>query len=245
VTLTRATSSQPPQLTCPSNTITNTAPGLCSQTVTFSAGVVSGIPQPILTYRLAGLPITSPFVFPVGTNTVTVTATNGVPPDATCSFTFVVRDTEPPTISCSTNITVMAAGACPLSVDFATNAFDNCSLASLEASPASGSAFPVGITSVNVTARDASGNTNTCSFLVTVMFGPSPRLNILPASNQNVVLSWPASNGCYQLQYLSTFINPSALNAWQTYSGPLTTNGGFLHVTNNVATGNQFYRLRY
>ena len=245
VTLTRATPSQPPQVSCPSNIITNVAPGLCSQTVAFSAAIVTGIPQPVVTYSLAGLPITSPFVFPAGTNIVTVTATNGVPPDATCSFAVIVRDNIPPTVTCSTNITVTAAGACPVIVHFGTSASDNCSLPWVEASPPSGSAFPVGNTSVNVTVTDASGNTNTCSFLVTVLAGPSPELKILRNGNQNLVLSWPASNGCYQLQSVSTFVNPSALNAWQTYSGPLTTNGGFVHATNNAANGNQFYRLRY
>ena len=103
----------------------------------------------------------------------------------------------------------------------------------------------MGDTSVKVTATDASGNTNTCSFLVTVLAGPAPELTILRDSSQNVLLSWPESNGCYQLQYTSTFLSPPLSNDWLTYSGALTTNGGFVRVTNNAAVGNQFYRLLY
>jgi len=176
---------------------------------------------------------------------VAVTAINGLPQIATCSFAVVVNDTEAPTINCPTNVTVTAAGACPAIVNFAPSATDNCLLANLDVSPPSGSAFPVGETSVKVTATDASGNTNTCSFLVTVLGGPTPELKILRGSNQNVVLYWPESNGCYQLQYVPTFVHPPASNAWLTYSGPLMTNGGFIRITNNSASGNQYYRLRY
>src|SRR5262249_30027214 len=43
-----------------------------------------------VTYKLGANLIASPYAFPAGTNTVTVTATNGVPPDKTCSFTVTV-----------------------------------------------------------------------------------------------------------------------------------------------------------
>ena len=234
----------PPQVTCPPNVTTNTAPGLCSRTIAFNA-VGIGTPQPTVSYTLAGLPIASPYAFPAGTNTIVLTATNGVQPDAACSFIIVVEDNEPPMVTCPTNLTVTAAGACPVAVHFVASMSDNCSLASLDASPPSGSAFSVGETAVKVTATDTSGNTNICSFLVTVLAGPAPELTILRDISQNVMLSWPASNSCYQLQYISSFINPALSNAWLTYSGPLTTNGGYVRATNNAASGNQFYRLSY
>jgi hypothetical protein len=245
VTLTRLEPQEPPQVTCPPNVTTNTAPGFCSQGVAFSATFSTGIPQPTVTYRLAGFPIWSPYFFPAGTHTVVVTASNGVPPEATCSFTVVVLDNEAPTVTCPSNVIVTAAGACPVTVNYNASATDNCSSVNLNINPPSGTAFSVGNTSVAVTAMDPSGNTNTCSFLVTVLAGPAPGLKILRASNQNVVLAWPASNACYQLEYATSFVNPPASNAWLTYSGPSTTNGGFVLVTNSAAIGNQFYRLRY
>jgi autotransporter-associated beta strand protein len=242
VTLTHV---EPPQVTCLPDVTTNAAPGLCSQTIAFIATINTGIPMPTVSYKLAGLPIVSPYGFPVGTNTIVVTATNGVPPDATCSFTVIVRDNEAPTVTCPSNVTVTAAGACPVTVNYEATAADNCSVASLSVNPPSGSTFPVGDTSVKLVATDASGNTNTCSFLVTVLAGPAPELTLLRGNGQNVVVSWPASNACYELQYVSSFIQPPGSNAWLTYSGPLTTNGGFLRVTNSAASGNQYYRLRY
>src|SRR4030095_3657494 len=48
---------------------------------------------------------------------------------------------------------------------------DNCSVSSVVCSPASGSIFPVGTTTVTCTATDSSGNTATCSFTVNVFNG--------------------------------------------------------------------------
>lgn len=236
----------PPQITCPPNISTNTALGLCSRTVAFAANV-TGAPVPTVSYKLGGVSISSPHSFAAGTNVVVVTATNGVPPDASCSFTVIVTDRERPAIQCPSNITVTAAGACPKVISFSQNTFatDNCSLWNLIASPASGSAFPVGTNVVRVTATDTAGNTNFCSFLVTVLPGPAPNLAIGRSGNFAVVLSWPASNGCYQLQSTAALITSPGSNAWTTFSGPRATNGGFIYVTNSAPTSNKFYRLLY
>ena len=56
-------------------------------------------------------------------------------------------------------------------VDFTVSATDNCDAdPSVSAVPASGSAFAVGTTTVNVTATDESGNTATGSFTVSVLY---------------------------------------------------------------------------
>jgi hypothetical protein len=52
--------------------------------------MANGIPMPTISYRIGNTVITSPFTFPKGTTTVTATASNGVTPDATCSFTVTV-----------------------------------------------------------------------------------------------------------------------------------------------------------
>jgi hypothetical protein len=44
---------------------------------------------------------------------------------------------------------------------------DNCPGVTASCNPPSGSSFPIGITTVTCTATDASGNTNSCSFVVT------------------------------------------------------------------------------
>ena len=90
----------------------------------------------------------------------------------TCTFKVTVNDTQPPTITCPANIAVAAASSCPpatsRTVNFTVTATDNCPGVTVVCSPASGSIFPIGTTSVTCTATDASGNTATCSFTVTV-----------------------------------------------------------------------------
>jgi hypothetical protein len=90
----------------------------------------------------------------------------------TCSFTVTVNDTQPPTITCPANIFVAAQAHCPpttsRTVNFTVTASDNCPGVTVVCSPASGSIFPVGTTTVTCTATDTSNNTATCSFTVTV-----------------------------------------------------------------------------
>src|ERR1041384_2670620 len=90
----------------------------------------------------------------------------------TCTFTVKVNDTQPPTITCPANIFVAANASCPpavsRTVNFTTTASDNCPGLTVVCTPASGSIFPVGTTTVTCTATDASSNTATCSFTVTV-----------------------------------------------------------------------------
>ena len=137
-----------------------------------------------------------------------------------------------------------AFGYCPATVDFSVSASDNCTLSSLVATPASGSAFSVGTNTVTVVATDGSGNTNSCTFQVTVLPGPAPRLAAFPAGT-NVVLSWPSTAGCYALQSTPALLSPPASSLWTTYAGPLTTNGGLIFVTNSAQVGSRFYRLAY
>ena len=60
-------------------------------------------------------------------------------------------------ITCPANITVnAAAGQCASNVTFSVTATDNCgSVTNLVSVPASGSAFPVGVTTVTNTATDS------------------------------------------------------------------------------------------
>jgi type IV secretory pathway VirB6-like protein len=114
-------------------------------------------------------------------------------------------------------------------------------LASVVATPPSGSAFPVGTNIVNVVATDAVGNTNSCSFHVIVVAGAAPQLAHAIVGT-NIVLSWLRAAGCYSLQTATT-LSPST--AWTTYTGGRATNGFNVIVTNGISTGTRFYRLSY
>jgi uncharacterized delta-60 repeat protein len=87
-----------PKITCPDNITVNHDAGKCTALVSFSA-TATGDPLPTISYKIGNTTITSPYNFPVGVTTVNATATNGISPDATCSFTVSVVDNTPPVIS--------------------------------------------------------------------------------------------------------------------------------------------------
>ncbi|MEM6270199.1 MAG: HYR domain-containing protein, partial [Bacteroidota bacterium] len=117
-------------------------------------------------------------LFPVGTNVVTVTATDGSQNTTTCTFTVTVEDLQNPTITgCPTGPIVVSTtpGQCFGNPTFGPiNASDNCPGVTLTGTNLSGSNFPVGTTSVTFTATDASNNVSTCSFDVTVNDNEGP-----------------------------------------------------------------------
>lgn len=81
---------QAPAITCPDNIVTNTDAGLCSASVTFEA-TATGLPAPSIVYSVNNAPVTSPYVFPVGTTTVNAVAANST---GTANCTFTVRVNE-------------------------------------------------------------------------------------------------------------------------------------------------------
>ncbi|MET3886003.1 HYR domain-containing protein [Niastella sp. OAS944] len=116
-------------------------------------------------------------VFPVGTTLVTYVATDASTNSSTCSFNVTVVDNTPPVINnCPANIVT-----CNPNVTWtAPTATDNCSVTTFNSdAPAS---FLPGVTTVTYTAKDAAGNTTTCSFTVTL--NPTP--NAVAASNSPI-----------------------------------------------------------
>ncbi|MCG8332149.1 MAG: HYR domain-containing protein, partial [Chitinophagales bacterium] len=87
-------------------------------------------------------------------------------------------DTENPVANCPGTQTVSNdAGQCGANVSFTIpDPTDNCSATS-SASPASGSLFNVGTTQVTVTATDGAGNTDQCTFNISVEDTENPTAN--------------------------------------------------------------------
>ncbi|MBI3417008.1 MAG: HYR domain-containing protein [Verrucomicrobia bacterium] len=155
---------QNPAITCPGDIVVSAAAGQCSSNVVF---VVSATDN-CSVVSLASVP-PGGTAFPVGTTTVTSTATDASGNTSSCSFTVTVQDTQPPVIVCPANISVPPdPGQTSAVVTYTVNASDNCSAVALLCNPASGSTFPAGTTTVTCTATDATGNASTCTFTVTV-----------------------------------------------------------------------------
>ncbi|MBI3328176.1 MAG: HYR domain-containing protein, partial [Nitrospinae bacterium] len=102
--------------------------------------------------------------------TVTCSASDTRGNTATGSFTVTVVDTTPPVLTLPSNIseaTTSASGKVVTYTATATDAVDGSR--PVACTPASGSTFPVGTTTVTCSASDTRGNTATGSFTVTVI----------------------------------------------------------------------------
>jgi len=122
------------------------------------------------------------------TITRTWTATDAAGNTTSASRTVTVTDTQAPAFTQPVNIAAnSAAGICGANVNYTVSATDACgSPVTYTYSQASGTVFPIGITTVNVTATDASGNTVSRSFTVTITDNQLPTISA-PA-NINAVL---------------------------------------------------------
>lgn len=119
-----------PQINCPANITIYNGIGQCGSYANFAATITDGIPSPTLSYSHP-----SGSFFPVGTTTVTVTATN-IAGSTSCSFDVVIVDNIAPSISCAFDITVNAEpGLCGATVNYnAPSATDNCGSGTLPTS---------------------------------------------------------------------------------------------------------------
>ena len=169
----------PPVVTVPSSfTVTTQSPG--GATATYSATATDDVDGALT-------PTCNPpsgSTFPVGTTTVTCSATDAHGNTGSASFqiTVVLTDTTPPDLTVPGDFSVNTSSPSGTAVSYAASANDNLDGAIAPVcAPASGSTFPVGATTVTCTATDAHGNTAQKSFTVTVVL-----VDTTPPSFSNV-----------------------------------------------------------
>jgi hypothetical protein len=157
----------PPQIFCPGEVTVEANTG-CSH-----EGLIDGISATDDRSPSGSITIAyEPETIPLGTSTVTVTATDEAGNSSSCTMTVHVLDATPPEVTCPTSLTVECASAEGAKVDFEAVVADGCDPAPTATfSPTSGSIFPPGTTTVTCVAADAAGNTSTCTFEVTVACG--------------------------------------------------------------------------
>ena len=171
----------PCTITCPDNISRSNDPNHCGAVVTFA-------PTTTGTCGTINCSPASGSNFPVGTTTVSCGATAG----PSCSFTVTVNDTQAPSITCPASIVKPTdPNQCSAVVTYNPPAVsDNCESPTRPkggtpltpvCSPASGSTFPKGVTTVTCTVSDASKNSASCSFTITVNDTQLPTLTC-PAS---------------------------------------------------------------
>ena len=184
VTLTDTT---PPNVTVPAD-ITREATSGSGAVVTFSSSAQDNLD--------GNLPTTcspsSGATFPLGATTVTCHATDAHGNTGTDTFKITIRDTTPPTVTAPADITREAASSGGAAVTFSASATDAVDGGlSATCSPASGTTFGLGSTTVTCHATDAHGNTGNDSFAVKVVDTTAPTLH-LPA---DIAKTTTTSNG--------------------------------------------------
>jgi subtilisin-like proprotein convertase family protein len=163
-----------PDLTAPAN-LTVAGTNSAGAVVTYSASAIDLVAGALT-------PTCNPAsgsTFPLGTATVTCTATDRADNTSTASFTVTVVDAEAPVLSVPGNLTVEATSAAGAVVTFSATATDDvdgpvpatCDLAS-------SSTVPLGATTVTCTATDSTDNTSAVSFTVTVQDTTAPALTV-------------------------------------------------------------------
>jgi hypothetical protein len=158
-----------PTLTCPA-AISVEAQGPTGAEVTYPQPTASDLfPVTLSASQPSGT------FFPVGTTAVTVTAADSAGNTSLCTFPVQVRDITAPTITCPATVTVDAPTADGASVTYpnATASDAVTPVPDITYSQGSGTVFPVGTTALSAVARDAAGNSATCTFNVVVRPPPN------------------------------------------------------------------------
>ena len=139
--------------------------------------------------------IQSGSTFAIGDTDVTLSATDAEGNTTDSTFTVTVQDIEKPAIDNLPNDIPQNVDQdqCGAIVSWTTiTASDNCTMSGVVASPASGTTFAVGETTVTVTASDIYGNDSIATFKVTVTDNQKPEILNLP----NDTLLSAAGNTC-------------------------------------------------
>jgi cysteine-rich repeat protein len=123
----------------------------------------------------------------VGATTVTLTCTDGIVM-ASCTATVTVVDTTPPSVICAADQSIECTSGGAVATVSAV-ALDNCSAVAAACVPPSGSTFPIGTTTGTCSATDASGNTGTCNYHLTVRDTVAPSVTATGAA-----ALWPANH---------------------------------------------------
>jgi hypothetical protein len=197
--------------------------------------------------------------FPVGTTLVTWTVTDIHNNINTCSYSIVVVDNQPPSITCATPALSYNAdqGHCYYTVpgtalDPATS--DNCGVATVvnnfnNLSSLSGAHFAVGTTAVTWTVTDVHNNSNTCSYSVVVADNQPPSITCAtPAPSYNAdqghcyytvpgtALDPATGDNCGVATIVNNFNNLSSLNGAQIPVGTTNVTWTVTDVHSNINT---------
>src|SRR5712691_9473603 len=208
----------PPVITCP-------APITAEATGNESAFVVPGSAT---AFDIAGpVTITGPAAgsYPLGTTTVTYSATDQSGNRSSCSSSIAVVDTTPPSITCPAPITAEATSFAGAVVAPGAASASDIAGAVTVAGPSGAATYPLGTTTLTYAATDQSGNQSSCTTTITVVDTTPPSITC------------PAPITAEATGNESAFVVPGSATA-SDIAGPLTITSppaaSFPHATTTV-----------
>lgn len=162
-----------PSISAPANVTANTGPNAttCGTLVTDAQLGTANASDNSGTVSVARSGVPSGNVFPVGTTTITYTATDGAGNTNTATQTVTVIDNTAPTVSAPAPSSVNADSnghATIPDVVALTTASDNCGPVTVTQSPLAGTVVGTGTHTITITATDSHGNTSTATTTFTV-----------------------------------------------------------------------------
>jgi Cohesin domain/HYR domain len=180
-------------------TISDCTPG----TVTFSEEVISG-PYPNFANTLSGAPAFNPLTgggtisvqFPVGVTVIEYCWTDNLMNQTCITYTFDIDENVDPVAVCKPGVTVIPITSLPLvvagtAVDNGSN--DNCGIDTLYTNGVFNNCSSIGTHTVELTAVDFAGNTNTCLAQISIVDNVSPDVTCPLSVVQNVGTTNPCT----------------------------------------------------
>jgi len=214
-----------PDIDCPENIELASLSGDCGAYVVFDEPDFSDNCAGSELSQTAGL--SSGAFFPVGNTNVVYQVTDASGLTNTCSFSVSVTDDESPEIGCPENVILYASSNCTATLGsyLLANKHDNCTpnASITESQSNSGDGSLSGhddVETVILTATDASGNSQTCAFTVTLKDTTRPLISCPPNVTLAADVHCKATIGTYTLSSKSDNCTATAsISVVQTFSG--------------------------
>ena len=186
-----------PTITCPPVIVTGTSATTCN--ILINTGLNASFSDPnnnveSLTWVMTGATeAASPanginqigsYTFNLGITTITYTVTDGFGLSASCDFTVTVIDNIPPVAICANIDVYLDPNTGVVTIDESdinNHSTDNCGIASISIDRNEFTCINIGDNDVTLTVIDNSGNSGTCTAVVTVHYSVVPAPAVTPA----------------------------------------------------------------